>query len=68
MAVVKVLGVVAILSRVSVPLSDLAYVGIFYTYIVSGTAHLGEDGEDGRLGGRHRPGAAGRVRRHTERR
>lgn len=41
MVVVKVLGVVAILSRVSVPLSDLAYAGIFYHLILSGTAHLG---------------------------
>jgi hypothetical protein len=39
--VVKILGVAAILSRVSVPLSDLAYAGIFYHLILSGMAHLG---------------------------
>jgi len=39
--VVKVLGVAAIVSRVSVPLSDLAYAGIFYHLILSGMAHLG---------------------------
>jgi hypothetical protein len=41
MIVVKVLGVAAILSRVSVPLSDLAYAGIFFHLILSGMAHLG---------------------------
>ncbi|WP_036295347.1 DoxX family protein [Methylosinus sp. PW1] len=41
MIVVKVLGVAAILSRVSLPLSDLAYVGIFYHLILSSLAHLG---------------------------
>jgi hypothetical protein len=39
--VVKILGPVAILSRVNVPLSDLAYAGIFYHLILSGLAHLG---------------------------
>ena len=39
--VVKILGPLAILSRVSVPLSDLAYAGIFYHLILSGLAHLG---------------------------
>lgn len=38
---VKVLGVAAILSRVSVALSDLAYAGIFYHLLLSGLAHLG---------------------------
>ena len=41
MIVVKILGPVAILSRLSVPLSDLAYAGIFYHLILSGMAHLG---------------------------
>lgn len=41
MIVVKVLGPVAILSRVSVPLSDLAYAGIFFHLLLSGLAHLG---------------------------
>jgi len=38
---VKVLGVAAILSRVSVALSDLAYAGAFYHLLLSGLAHLG---------------------------
>jgi len=41
MIVVKILGPIAILSRVSVPLSDLAYAGIFYHLLLSGMAHLG---------------------------
>lgn len=41
MVVVKVLGPVAILSRFSVALSDLAYAGIFYHLLLSGLAHLG---------------------------
>jgi hypothetical protein len=41
MIVVKVLGPLAILSRVSVPLSDLAYAGIFFHLLLSGLAHLG---------------------------
>lgn len=41
MAVVKVLGPLAILSRVSVPLSDLAYAGILFHLLLSGSAHLG---------------------------
>ncbi|WP_149539471.1 DoxX family protein [Siccirubricoccus phaeus] len=41
MIVVKVLGPVTILSRVSVPLSDLAYAGIFFHLALSGSAHLG---------------------------
>lgn len=41
MVVVKILGPVAILSRVSVPLSDLAYSGIFFHLLLSGSAHLG---------------------------
>lgn len=41
MTVVKILGPVAILSRFSVALSDLAYAGIFYHLLLSGLAHLG---------------------------
>lgn len=41
MIVVKVLGPAAILSRVSVPLSNLAYAGIFFHLVLSGLAHLG---------------------------
>jgi hypothetical protein len=41
MIVVKIAGPMAILSRVSVALSDLAYVGIFYHLLLSGMAHLG---------------------------
>ncbi|WP_454677179.1 DoxX family protein [Achromobacter marplatensis] len=41
MVVVKVLGPLAILSRVSVPLSDLAYAGIFFHLLLSGSAHIG---------------------------
>lgn len=39
--VVKILGPLAILSRISVPLSDLAYAGMFYHLILSALAHLG---------------------------
>ncbi|MDH6297457.1 hypothetical protein M2315_003942 [Agrobacterium fabrum] len=41
MIVVKILGPLAILTRLSLPLSDLAYAGIFYHLILSGMAHLG---------------------------
>jgi hypothetical protein len=41
MSAVKVLGPVAILSRFSVALSDLAYAGVFYHLLLSGLAHLG---------------------------
>lgn len=41
MIVVKVLGPIAILWRASVPLSDLAYAGIFFHLMLSGSAHLG---------------------------
>ncbi|MBY5770826.1 hypothetical protein HFN63_12000 [Rhizobium leguminosarum] len=41
MIIVKVLGPLAILSRVSVPLSDLAYAGIFLHLLLSGLAHIG---------------------------
>ncbi|PSH61813.1 DoxX family protein [Phyllobacterium sophorae] len=39
--VIKIFGPVAILSRVSVPLSDLAYAGIFFHLLLSGLAHIG---------------------------
>ncbi|GLQ87210.1 DoxX family protein [Dyella flagellata] len=38
---VKIFAVVAILSRISVPLSDLAYAGIFYHLLLALLAHLG---------------------------
>lgn len=41
MMVVKVLAVAAILSRVSVALSDLAYTGVLFHLLLSGLAHLG---------------------------
>lgn len=41
MIVIKVLGPVAILSRVSMPLSDLAYAGSFFHLLLSGLAHIG---------------------------
>ena len=41
MIVVKILGPLAILTRLCLPLSDLAYAGIFYHLILSGMAHLG---------------------------
>ncbi|MBB2830559.1 UNVERIFIED_ORG: L-cystine uptake protein TcyP (sodium:dicarboxylate symporter family) [Rhizobium esperanzae] len=37
---VKVLGVVAVLSRVSVRLSDLAYAGMFYHLLLAFSAHI----------------------------
>ncbi len=39
--VIKIFGPVAILSRVSVPLSDLAYAGIFFHLLLSCLAHIG---------------------------
>lgn len=41
MVVVKVLGPFVILSRFSVPLSDLAYTGLFFHLLLAGSAHLG---------------------------
>lgn len=41
MVIVKILGPAAILSRISLPLSDLAYAGIFYHLLLSGLAHIG---------------------------
>lgn len=54
--VVKILGPLAILSRISLPLSDLAYAGIFYHLILSGLAHLGVRSPKGAL-----PAAVGLV-------
>ena len=39
--VVKLLAVAAILSRVSVTLSDLAYAGMFYHLLLAASAHIG---------------------------
>lgn len=41
MIVVKIFGAVAIQSRFSVAISDLAYAGILFHLILSGMAHLG---------------------------
>ncbi|EPF1293933.1 MULTISPECIES: DoxX family protein [Enterobacterales] len=41
MIVIKILGPIAILSRISMPISDLAYAGIFFHLLLSGMAHLG---------------------------
>lgn len=41
MIIVKILGPLAVLSRMNLPLSDLAYAGFFYHLILSGMAHLG---------------------------
>lgn len=41
LTVLKILGVVAILSRPSVALSDLAYAGMLYHLLLSASAHLG---------------------------
>jgi hypothetical protein len=49
MIVVKVLGVLVILSRFSVALSDLAYSGIFYHLLLSGMAHIGARKPSGAL-------------------
>ncbi|RQR24012.1 DoxX family protein [Burkholderia sp. Bp9143] len=41
LTVAKIGAVAAILTRVGVPLSDLAYAGIFYHLLLSGLAHIG---------------------------
>ncbi|UAY90543.1 DoxX family protein [Pectobacterium polaris] len=38
---VKILAVATILSRISVPLSDLAYAGMFFHLLLSAIAHIG---------------------------
>ncbi|MBN3832544.1 DoxX family protein [Burkholderia sp. Ac-20344] len=41
LTVVKIAAVAAILTRAYVPLSDLAYAGIFYHLLLSALAHIG---------------------------
>lgn len=41
MVVIKIAGVLAIVSRFDVAISDLAYAGILYHLLLSGMAHLG---------------------------
>jgi hypothetical protein len=41
MLVVKLAGVIAILSRLSVSLSDLAYAGMFFHLLLAMAAHIG---------------------------
>lgn len=41
LTLVKILAVIAIISRVSVMLSDLAYAGMLFHLILSGLAHIG---------------------------
>lgn len=41
MVIIKVLAVSAIVSRISVGLSDLAYAGILFHLLLSGLAHIG---------------------------
>ena len=59
LTVAKIGAVAAILARVSVPLSDLAYAGVFYHLLLSGLAHVGV---------RKPRGAAGSGRPHLSRR
>ncbi len=49
LAVAKLLGVVAILSRKSALLKNLAYAGFFYDFILAAMAHL--HAQDGEVGG-----------------
>ena len=56
MIVVKILAPIALLSRVSVALSDLAYAGIFDHLILSGMAHLGVRSPKGAM-----PAAVGQL-------
>ncbi|ALN84805.1 doxX-like family protein [Lysobacter capsici] len=53
---VKILAVAAIVSRISVALSDLAYAGMFYHLLLSASAHLNARKPGGAL-----PAAAGLV-------
>lgn len=41
MVVIKIAGVLAIVSRFNVAISDLAYAGILYHLLLSGMAHVG---------------------------
>lgn len=46
LAVAKILGLIAIWSRKSIVLKDLAYAGFFYDFILAASAHLAiQDGE-----------------------
>lgn len=56
LAVLKILAVAAILARISLPLSDLAYVGMFYHLLLSALAHIGVRKPSGAL-----PATAGLV-------
>ncbi|WP_033748534.1 DoxX family protein [Pantoea sp. NGS-ED-1003] len=47
--VVKILAVLAILFRVSVFLSDLAYAGMFYHLLLSALAHIGSRNSSGAI-------------------
>lgn len=53
---VKFLAVAVILTRISVPLSDLAYAGMFYHLLLSALAHIGVRKPSGAL-----PAAVGIV-------
>ncbi|MFQ6309156.1 DoxX family protein [Lysobacter capsici] len=53
---VKILAVAAIVSRINVALSDLAYAGMFYHLLLSASAHLNARKPGGAL-----PAAAGLV-------
>ena len=54
LGVAKLLGVLAVLSRVSVALSDLAYAGMFFHLLLAVSAHLN-------FGGSYAPAAVGLV-------
>ena len=56
MIVVKILGPAAILSRVNLALSDLAYAGMFYHLLLSAFAHLAVNKPKGSI-----PAAAGLI-------
>jgi hypothetical protein len=56
MVVIKVLAVSAVLSRLSVALSDLAYAGMLYHLLLSGLAYIGVRKPKGAL-----PAAVGLV-------
>lgn len=53
---VKILAVAAVISRISVALSDLAYAGMFYHLLLSASAHI-----NARKPGGAAPAAAGLV-------
>ncbi len=48
LAVAKILAAVAILTKMSVKLKEWAYVGLFFNFLLAGTAHIAvKDGEFG---------------------